>query len=119
VLIPVAVFMVVLRWFQRSAAPVDGIRALPSAGFTAAFTWLNVEPWINGLPLIVVGPPPPFHPPAYFSTGITLGFPVIFWNGFTSEVQFHWIAANVVIGINGWTALFLARSLAKRSDRRE
>ena len=119
VLIPVAVFLVVLRWFQRSAAPVDGIRALPSVGFTAAFTWLNVEPWINGLPLIVVGPPPPFHPPAYFSTGITLGFPVIFWNGLTSEVQFHWIAANVVIGISGWTALFLARSLAKRSDRRE
>ena len=118
ILVPVIVFVVVLRWLRRSAS-VDAPRALLFVGFTAAFTWLNVEPWIGGLPLTVAGPPPPFRPPAYFSTGIAPGFPFISWNGFASEARFRWIAADVVIGISGWTALFLVRSLAKRKDRPE
>jgi len=110
VLIPVAVFLFVLRWLRRSPAAVDGMRTLLFVGFTTAFTWLNIEPWFGGLPLSIAGPPPPFRPPAYFSSGsLTLGFPLIFWNGFTSEPQFRWIVADVAIGLSGWVGLYLAK----------
>jgi hypothetical protein len=107
-LIPAAMFLLVLRWLRRSSAPVDGIRALLFVVFTAAFTWLNIEPWIGGLPLTVAGPPPPFRPPAYFSSGITRGFPLIFWNGFISDPKVSLIAANVTIGLCAWIGLYLA-----------
>jgi len=116
VALPVVVFVVILRWLRRSDVSADGIRALPFVGVTAAFTWLNVEPWIGGLPLTVAGPPPPFRPPAYFSSGITLGFPLVFWNGFTSEPQFRWIAANVAIGLFAWTVFYMG--FRKRFKRR-
>jgi hypothetical protein len=121
VLVPAAVFFFILRWLRRSGASIEATRALLFVGFSAVFTWLNVEPWLGGLPLTIAGPPSPFRPPAYYASGagLTLGFPLIFWNGFTSQAQFRWIAANVVIGIIGWTALFLARSLAKPSDHRK
>jgi len=111
---PAVAFLVVLRWLQRSGAPVDGPRALLLVVFTMVFTWFNVELWIGGLPLTLAGPPPPFRPPAYFSSSITLGFPLIFWNGFISEPKFRLIAANVAIGLCAWTGLYWARSIAKR-----
>jgi hypothetical protein len=114
VLLPVAVFVAILRWMRRSDVSVDGIATLLFVGFTAAFTWLNVEPWIGGLPLTVAGPPPPFHPP--FSLVITLGFPLMFWNGFTSEPQLRWVAANVAIGLFAWTAFYLG--FRQRFNRR-
>lgn len=121
VLISAAVFFFILRWLRHSSAPVDGIWALFFIAFTLAFTWLNIEPWLGGLPLTIAGPPPPLRPPAYYfsSGGLTLGFPLIFWNGFTSEPQFQRIAVDVVIGISGWAAVFLVRSLAKRTYLRE
>jgi len=110
VLIPAAVFLFILRWLRRSRAAVDGIRTLLFVGFTTAFTWLNIEPWVGGLLLSIAGPPPPFRPSAYFSSGgLTLGFPLIFWNGFTSEPQFRWIVADVAIGLSGWVGLYLAK----------
>jgi hypothetical protein len=118
VLIPAAAFHFVLRWLWRSRATVDGIRTLLFVGFTTAFTWLNIEPWLGGLPLSIVGPPPPFRPLAYFYGDLTLGFPLIFWNGFTSEPQFRWIAANVVIGLSAWAGLYWARYVAQRIDSR-
>jgi len=111
---PAVAFLVVLRWLQRSGAPVDGPRALLLVVFTMVFTWFNVELWIGGLPLTLAGPPPPFRPPAYFSSSITLGFPLIFWNGFISEPKFRLIAANVAIGLCAWTGLYWARPIAKR-----
>ena len=51
VLIPAGVFLFVLRWLGRSRAAVDGIRTLLFVGFTTGFTWLNIEPWLGGLPL--------------------------------------------------------------------
>ena len=107
----------VLRWLRPSGAAVDRSRTRVFVGFTAVFTWFKVEPRLGGLPLTIVGPPPPFRPPAYFSSGgLTLGFPLVFWNGFTSEPQFGSIAANVAIGLCAWTGLYLG--FRQRLNRR-
>jgi hypothetical protein len=66
VLIPAAVFLFILRWLRRSRAAVDGIRTLLFVGFTTAFTWLNIEPWLGGLLLSIAGPPPPPSPVGIF-----------------------------------------------------
>jgi hypothetical protein len=116
VLIPAAVFFFIIRWLRRSGAPIEGTRALLFVGFTALFTWLNIEPWLGGLPLTIAGPPPPFRPPAYYfsSGGLTLGFPLAFWNGFISELQFQRITIDVLIGLAAWSALYCARFAARR-----
>jgi hypothetical protein len=100
------------RWLHRSGAPVDRLRTLVLVVFTIAFTWLNIEPWIAGLPLTVAGPPPPFQPRyLHFEATLTAGFPLIYWNGVSSEPQFNFLAANVAIGLIAWAALYWARSL--------
>jgi hypothetical protein len=115
---PAFAVLFIVRWLRCSHAPVEATRGMLLVAFTSVFTWLNIEPSIGGLPLTVAGPPPPFHPPAYFISGLTLGFPLNFWTAVAEKSHFGLLAANVAIGVGAWAGLYCARPLVRRHSRK-
>jgi hypothetical protein len=115
VLIPAVVFVVVLRWLQRSGAPVDKTRTLLLAGFTVIFVWLNVDFLIGGLPLSWIGS----QPDTRFLGEACRGFPFPY-EGLPSFGEWQWsaVAINVAIGLTAWAGLYSARRLARAIQSR-
>jgi hypothetical protein len=115
VLILIAVCVVITkRWHTRRAQPFPIFLGLVSG----AFVWLNIEPWIFGAPLSVIGPPPTAPPEQireFYST-FTRGFPVAAADFDSTGLRTWPAVANVAIGSISWSILFaVSRALARRA----
>jgi hypothetical protein len=114
-LIPTAALLVILRWLQRSGAPVEKTRAFLLVGFTAAFVWLNIDFWIEGLPLSWIGSLCEIR----FFGQARRGFPFPY-DGVLPFPNWQWsaLAIDVAIGLTAWAGLYSAGRAARAIQSR-
>ena len=84
----------------------------------AVFVWLNIEPWVQGVPVTVAGTPGTStfgNMSSYWST-LARGFPWTYWN--TESISFRiWpLIGNVLIGCSGLVLLFRLSRISKNTQ---
>src|SRR5262245_16553344 len=77
-------------------------------GFAAAvFVWLNIEPWVFGAPLTIIGPPPAGPPGQMtdFISKMTFGFPWTTGDLNSIGVRTWPMVGNLVVGFTSWAVI--------------
>jgi len=99
----------IIRRFSESRSVLLGVLL---ATLTALFVWLNVEPWIDGIPVILRWPDPGWS--IYMR-----GFPWTYEGSSHTGVRGPAIVANVALGVIVWSTLFLIsrRMMARAGDQ--
>jgi hypothetical protein len=75
---------------------------------SATFVWLNMEPWVFGAPLTVVGPPPTASPEQMrnFVSKLTFGFPWAVADLNSTGLRTWPLVGNAALGFISWGILF-------------
>jgi hypothetical protein len=115
-LILIAACIGVTKRWPPSRAPI-----FPAfLGFASAmFVWLNIEPWVYGAPLTVIGPPPTGPPGQMteFVSKMTFGFPWATRDLNATDFRTWPVIGNVAVGFVAWSSLFaFSQVCAKRRD---
>ena len=78
--------------------------------FSAIFAWLNVEPWVDGIPITLRWPVPGT------SSALTYGYPYKYFGPSDLGLRTWPLVINIAIGCIAWSILFaISRVVAERN----
>jgi len=114
-LILIAACLAITRRWRPLRAPVFTTFLGLASG---VFVWLNIEPWVFGAPVTVIGPPPTSPPEQMrtFSATLTYGFPLVAADFDSIGLRPMPVIGNVALGCVSWSILFaVSRILARHA----
>ena len=109
-----SLLIVAWLWIRRRF-PVSQFHPLPAlmALCSGLFAWLNIEPWLLGVPVSFIG-----SHPAILSTvsKVKVGFPWTYLHADDTACHVWRLVANVAVGCVSWTVLFVVSQLKMIAD---
>lgn len=109
-----SLLIVAWLWIRRRF-PVSQFHPLPAlmALCSGLFAWLNIEPWLLGVPVSFIG-----SHPAILSTvsKVKVGFPWTYLHADDTAWHVWRLVANVAVGCVSWTVLFVVSQLKMIAD---
>ena len=107
----VAILAIASFWInKRFSRSLRNMSSVLIASLSALFVWLNVEPWVDGIPITLRWPVPGT------SSALTYGYPYKYFGPSDLGLRTWPLVINIAIGCVAWSILFaISRVVGERN----